>query len=60
MTEEMYLAARGALCPSCGRTNPQGDSVTINDGQVVQEMHCNKCEAEWVDIYNLVGMHKLP
>jgi formate dehydrogenase maturation protein FdhE len=60
MTEEMYLAAKGNLCPSCGRTDTTNDTITVFNGQSIQEMHCNKCKAEWVDIYKLVSMHMLP
>lgn len=53
---EKYLAC-SSKCPFCGSDNISGDSIDIVSGEAYQEITCNECENEWMDVYQLVGIH---
>lgn len=55
MTEEEYVAAGGVRCPKCGSQNLSGDSFDTWAGGASQSIGCNDCDAEWTDMYKLVG-----
>lgn len=53
-----YLQSGGTRCPSCGSHDITGESVEVNEGTATQEVSCLACEAEWVDMYRLVGFQE--
>jgi hypothetical protein len=42
-------------CPKCRSLNIQGGSVDIDANTASQAVSCSDCDAEWSDIYHLVG-----
>lgn len=54
-TQNEYVADGGNLCPHCGTWDITGGEVEIAVGSATQEVHCNECDAEWVDHYKLTG-----
>ena len=59
MTDDEYTLAEGNRCPVCRTDMIEGGSIEVNAGTATQEVSCLLCHAEWTDIYNLVGYHKL-
>lgn len=55
MPDDRYVACKGDSCPFCGASGPIGQSWNTENGVASQEMSCNECDREWVDIYNLGG-----
>jgi hypothetical protein len=43
-------------CPVCDGENIEGGDREVEDGRATQEMSCNHCDAEWVDVYKLEGI----
>jgi len=54
VSQQDYIKAPNQ-CPVCRSTNIRGGSVHINIGIATQTVHCQECEAEWDDVYNLIG-----
>lgn len=56
-TDTEYVAARGARCPVCRSTDIQAVEgfETHDDGRGGQVCACDSCNAEWTDVYELVG-----
>lgn len=59
MTDEEYVEAGGLQCPYCRSTNIKGERFDGEGRHVWSEVHCNECEADWVDIYTLASFEKL-
>ncbi|KWU23444.1 glyoxalase superfamily protein [Burkholderia cenocepacia] len=56
MTTEQYLGHDAPnCCPVCGSSDIQGESVSIEGRQAVQECSCSDCDAEWEDRYELAS-----
>ena len=49
-----YVENKGQHCPLCGSHDIAGDEWEVDAGTAWQQVRCNRCEAEWVDHYNLV------
>lgn len=58
-TPKQYAKDGGARCPVCDSENILGCDTDINDGCVYQNIICNNCRAEWVDVYKLTGYSEL-
>ena len=54
--KEKYLAAEGVRCFFCFSYDIEGSSLDVNEGQVSQEIVCNKCGAHWTDLYKLTDV----
>ena len=59
LTPEQYVARGGSVCPVCHSADIEGQDVDVDNGKVFQECSCNSCEAEWIDVYELVRYDKL-
>ena len=59
MTETEYVKSEGTKCPACHGANITGFSVNTGGGGASQEMSCDDCDAEWNDVYTLVGYNEL-
>ena len=57
-TEAEYVAKHGCVCPCCGSTSIEGDSVEIDRGSASQKVSCD-CGADWIDQYSLTGYSSL-
>ena len=53
--EERYVASGGTICPFCGSSDIEGESIEIHSGYAAQDVTCLKCEREWQDSYVLAG-----
>ena len=53
ITSEEYVAKGGVRCPFCGSDDITGLSVDIHPGRATQEIVCNDCDANWIDVYKL-------
>jgi hypothetical protein len=38
-------------CIECGSTEIEGSVIDITDNGAEQEMYCNTCEADYIDVY---------
>lgn len=47
-----YLAA-SSRCPYCQSSDVEGDRHDYAGDEVAQNIHCNDCGREWVDVYRL-------
>lgn len=57
--EKTYLENGGTKCPKCGSENIEGASWNADGGGTAsQEVSCLDCDAEWFDVYNLVGIQE--
>ena len=62
MTDKEYVAAAGLKCPSCGLKDEnvvEAGHPEIDARVVLVPVRCARCEAEWVDVYELVGYSNL-
>lgn len=55
MTNRGYVRVHGTKCPFCRSEDIVGDDINVDGGQATQEMSCNECDAEWEDVYRLIG-----
>lgn len=55
LSSDQYVAGKGNKCPSCEGKNLEGNSVEIDGGTASQEVSCNDCSSEWLDLYELTG-----
>lgn len=51
-----YLEKRGLACPCCGSWDIEGGSLDFEAGEIVQEVSCHECSAQWTDIYKLAAV----
>ena len=52
--DQQYIyGSDGSLCPACGCDMIEGDGINIDCNRAIQEVSCNECGVEWVDIYIL-------
>ena len=51
--EGEYVKAGGVSCLYCGSTDIEGGHFDCDGSEVWQEVTCNICEKEWVDVYIL-------
>lgn len=58
--EQAYLDNGAVKCPKCGSDNIEANHWN-NDGGLTatQECGCLNCDAEWLDVYNLVGIQEV-
>jgi DNA-directed RNA polymerase subunit RPC12/RpoP len=59
ITAEMqakYLASGGNECPYCDGPVEADRGVEVDAGIAWQNVKCNRCGAEWIDEYKLVGI----
>ncbi len=55
MTNDVYVAHEGALCPFCGGDVISAGNMQTDSGGAWQGCLCEKCDGEWTDEYKLVG-----
>lgn len=53
-----WLASGGGKCPACGGEDCAGGEVTIDAHRATQDAWCLACEAEWTDVYQLIGYER--
>ena len=52
-----YVNGGGGTCPFCGSQQFDGEeSVIEDDGYASQAVTCVKCDKQWTDVYQLVGV----
>lgn len=47
------------ICPACGASQVEGDSISIEEGLAFQPVSCLSCNASWRDVYVLSGFDQL-
>lgn len=53
---EKYLKSGGVRCPLCNSTNINSNSrIEANNGCAWQNIKCDNCKGEWINIYTLTG-----
>jgi len=55
LTSDEYVGKLGLRCPHCHSDSISGGEVNIDAGTATQEVTCDDCDAEWLDVYNLTG-----
>ena len=55
LTEKQYVAEGGGKCPVCKGTDIVGGSTDYIGDTIIQEIHCQVCQASWNDLYKLDG-----
>lgn len=55
LTDAQYVKSRGHCCPNCNGNNVSAREHDFNSGTATQDVVCDDCNAEWVDVYNLIG-----
>ena len=56
LSEKEYLQELGQLCPMCKSEDIQATGVIETDSDYGwQRVECSNCNAEWDDVYKLVG-----
>ena len=50
MGQREYKRRKG-VCPRCGSADILGDAVDIVGNRAEQEVGCQECCAEWIDVY---------
>ena len=53
---DRYVRYGYTRCPICGSDNISGRSVQIDGNDAWQDVSCFECEAEWEDLYQLMGV----
>jgi hypothetical protein len=59
LSQDAYKAGCGSICPNCGSSNVEGDSIDIDAGVATQEDGCLACDASWKSSYQLIGYSDL-
>lgn len=60
LTPKEYAEENGGLrCPLCGSENLEGSNIQVDAGIAWQNIICEDCEANWSDIYKLIGYSNL-
>ena len=56
LSEEEYLRELGQVCPMCKSLDIQSNGAIETDSDYGwQRIECRACDAEWSDVYKLVG-----
>jgi hypothetical protein len=53
-----YVEGYGSECPFCDSEDIVGGETNYGAGEIWQDVLCNSCEKEWVDIYTLTGVEE--
>ncbi len=53
---KQYIKNGGDRCPHCGSTSIEGGHFEVNHAGAWQEIGCNECDREWMDIYTLTSV----
>lgn len=51
-----YIARHGVCCPKCGRQEIQSDQISPGGDTATANVHCEACNFEGVEIWELVGV----
>lgn len=54
--KQKYVNEGGSKCPNCGGTDFDSSRVQVDLGGCWQHVRCEKCNAEWDDVYELTGI----
>lgn len=52
LTNEEYLESKGSKCPVCSSTELEAGQIEFDGSDLIQEVKCLKCDAEWDDVYS--------
>jgi len=55
MSDRRYVAAKGIQCPVCEGADLESGTITVDHGIATQTVRCLSCNAEWSDVYRLIG-----
>ena len=53
---KQYIENGGSHCPHCGSRSISGGHVEILSNEAWQEVVCDECSQEWLDLYTLTGV----
>jgi transcription elongation factor Elf1 len=59
MSDEQYIATKGARCPHCGSHRVSTDSVEADGSAGWANSECRDCDAKWSDAWELTGYFDL-
>jgi len=60
LSPQEYADLHGLHCPVCmNQYTVEGSSIEVNKGGAYQNCSCTNCDAEWTDVYQLVGYDNL-
>jgi len=51
-----YVGRGGCRCIFCGSEDITGGNVDIDDGGAAQDVLCDNCGGQWMDVYVLSGV----
>ncbi len=54
--EKKYLRKNGLVCPFCESSAINAASPSADTMQAWAQVSCDQCDAEWNDLYTLVGI----
>lgn len=60
LTQEVYVARLGNVCPFCQSPSITGHSIEVDGAEAKQEVTCHDCGSAWLDVYELKGYEVLP
>ena len=60
LTQEVYAALLGNVCPFCQSPSITGHSIEVDGAEAKQEVTCLDCGSAWLDVYELKGYEVLP
>lgn len=55
VSEAQYVEAEGGICPICEGNDLYCGSVDIEGRRAFQEITCQNCGTNWLDVYELGG-----
>lgn len=58
-TEAKYLVEDGVFCPKCGSLSITTAPIKSQTGGAAGDVSCCECGADWLDVYELIGLCNL-
>ena len=53
---QLYLEKHGLACPCWGSWDIEGGSLDFEVGEIVEQVSCYECGAQWTDVYKLAAV----
>jgi hypothetical protein len=53
-----YINHGGNKCPFCGAWNITAGDSTFEAAEAWQDVHCEECGKDWVDVFKMVGVEE--
>jgi len=54
-----YVESCGLECPECSSQEIIGGEFLADTSTVSRECHCEDCNSEWTEVFNLVGIDNI-